>query len=151
MVSAPRLAIENVVAAAAIERVDATAAEDGVGQLVAGQRQAGRAGIGAQELDLLTGPQRVVDAGIDRVGAPADRLVDHIAGVVDKVGVVASPAGHGVGTAPAIENVVAAAAIERVDAAAAEDGVGQLVAGQRQAGRSGVGAQELDLLTAPSV
>ena len=42
---------------------------DGVGELVAAQGQAGGAGIGAQELDLLTGLQRVVDAGVDRVGS----------------------------------------------------------------------------------
>ena len=148
--SAPALAIEHVVAAAAIERVDATAADEGVGQLVAAQGQAGGAGIGAQELDLLTRLQRVVDAGVDGVGAFADRLVDHVAAIVDIVGVVAGAAVHDVGAA-AIENVVAAATIERVDAIAADDGVGQLVAAQRQAGGAGIGAQELDLLTRPKV
>ena len=141
------LAIEHVVAAATIERVDATATDDGVGQLVAAQGQAGGAGIGAQELDLLTGPQRVVGAGVDGVGSSADRLVDHIAGIVDIVGVVAGAAVHRVGASLAVENVVAAAAIERVDATAADDGVGELVAAQGQAGGAGIGAQELDLLT----
>ena len=104
--------------------------------VVAGQRQTGRPCVRPQELDLRTRRERVVDAGDDRVGALAHGLVHHVAGIVDEVGVVAGAAGHGVGTGAAVQRVVAGAADQRVVAGVADQGVGELVAGERQAGRS---------------
>ena len=130
---------EDVVAAAAVQRVVADAAGDGVGELVAGQRQAGGAGDG-EEFDLRTGCQRVVGAGQHGVGAFADGLGHHVERVVDEVGVVAGAAGHAVGAGAADQRVVAGAADQRVVAGAADDGVGEVVAGQRQAGGPAGGA-----------
>ena len=58
-------------------------------------------------------------------------LVDDIAGIVDHVGVVASPAKHVVGAAAAIERIVAVKPGQDVGAAIADEHVVEGVAGAR--------------------
>ena len=70
------------------------------------------------------------------VSVPAlSASVDHVAGVVDDIGVVAGAADHGVG---------AGAAVERVVAAVAGDDVGERIAGAVDVGAAGQG-QVLDI------
>jgi hypothetical protein len=55
-----------------------------------------------------------VGGGEHRVVALVCILDDHVAGVVDEVGVVAGAASHGVGAAAAVEQVRPGIAVERV-------------------------------------
>ena len=75
--------------------------------------------------------QRDVDPRVHRVDALIGEFSHHITGVVDKIGVVARAARHGVRTRRAVENVVIHVAgecvIERI-----AGGVGCRYAGQRQ-------------------
>src|SRR5204863_501768 len=68
--------------------------------------------VEGQVLDV--GAQRVADGGVDGVSAFIGVLAQHVADIVDKVGVVAGPAGHRVGASAAIQNVVAGPTIEGV-------------------------------------
>ena len=72
---------------------------------VAGAVDRRRAG---QRQVLDVGAERVGDGALDRVGAFAGALGDHVAGVVDDVGVVAGAAAHRVGAGAAVEHVAAA-------------------------------------------
>ena len=76
------------------------------------ERVAGAVDVAAagqrQVLDI--GAERVADRRLHRVGAFAERLGHHVAGVVDDVGVVAGAAAHRVGAGAAVERVVAAVA-----------------------------------------
>ena len=107
-------AVEIVGPAAALESVGSGAAVDAVGELVAGQRKARGARVGAQELDFRAGLKCVVDTGEDRVAAASDRFGHHIVGVVDIVSVVTHAADHCVGAGAAINSVVAAIAINGI-------------------------------------
>ena len=98
-----RSAVEDVVAAQTLELVVAGVADDRVGERVAG---AAHGGAGQRQV-LDVGRQRVVEARDHRVGAPAGRLDHHVAGMVDRVGVVAGEARKGVGARRAVEDVVA--------------------------------------------
>ena len=99
---------------------------------VAGAVDVGAAGQG-QVLDI--GAERVADRRLYRVGARVERLRDHVAGVIDHVGVVAEAADHGVGADAAVEHVVAAVA---------GDDVGVAIAGAVDVGAAGQG-QVLDI------
>lgn len=57
-------------------------AVDEVGQLVAREGQTDPAGVGTQDLDLLTGAEREVDTGVDRVGGAPASVLDHLVGTV---------------------------------------------------------------------
>ena len=112
-----RAADQLVVAPSAVQRVVARGAVDPVGKVVAGQREAGHARIGAQEFDLLIRGQGEVDAGIDRIDAFARQFDDHITGIVDEVDVV---------TGPAVHRIRAGSADEPVGVSTADEGIGTL-------------------------
>src|SRR4029077_7387207 len=90
-------AVQRVVAAAAAQRVLAGGADDVVGELVTGKRQAGCASVRPQDFELRTSGKSVADGREHRVGAPACRLVYRVDGAIDVVGVIAGAPGHGVG------------------------------------------------------
>ena len=131
----------RVGAGAAVENVVAAVAGEGVVEAVAGAVDVGAAGQG-QVLDV--GAERVGDRRLHRVGAFAERLRHHVAGVVDDIGVVADAADQEVGAQAAIERVVASAAGEHVDAAVAGEDVVEGVAGAVDVGAAGQG-QVLDV------
>ena len=133
-------AIQRVVAGAAVERVAADAAVEGVVLGSAGDDVVERV-AGAGEC-CRAGIDQVLEVGTKRVGggrrlhsisAGADAFGDHIADVVDDVGVVACAADEGVGTR---------AAVQRVIGASAGDDVAQSVAGARE----GASADERQVL-----
>ena len=118
---------------ATVDDVVAFVAGDGVGEAVAGAVDIAGAGGERQVLDI--GAERVADRGDDGVGAGVGGFRDHVAGIVDIVGVVAEAAGHAVGTGATVDDVVAFVA---------GDGVGEAVAGAVDvagAGRPGSGSR----------
>ena len=114
-------ALEVVVAAEALEHVEAGIADDGLRVAVAGEVDRVHAVVvgRGQRFDLLAGGQLIVDRRAHGVSALAGGLEDVVAGVVDKVDVVAAETLHGVGAAFAIEDVGAGVADERVGVAVA--------------------------------
>src|SRR5262249_37783347 len=110
----------DVVAGAADHHVVAAPAVKGVVAGVAGQRVvvggAGGVDVAAAVEDdgLDVGADRIVDRGMDDVVALVGVLRDHVAGIVDHIGVVAGAPLHDVGAGPAIERVVAGVAGEKV-------------------------------------
>ena len=79
--------------------------------VVEGLRVAGGIGEG-QVLDI--GSERKADRRLHRVDAVVERFRDHVANVVDDVGIVAGTAQHGVGARAAVEDIGAVTADERV-------------------------------------
>ena len=115
-------AVQRVGAAAAVEHVVGTVAHDQVGARVASGVDAVRADQ-HQVLELLS--QHVADGRAHGVVALARQLVDQVAAVVDRVGVVAGAAVHRVGATAAVEQVVLGVAGQLVGpvVAGAGDGV----------------------------
>jgi hypothetical protein len=83
-----------------VEQVVAGVAVDHVHQAVAVALQVGAA---LQHQGLYVRGQPVVDGGEHRVVALASVLDHRIAGIVDEIGVVPDPAGHGVGGGATVE------------------------------------------------
>ena len=115
----------RVVAGAAIEHVVAGIAGQDVVERVAGAVDGGRCRSASGSRHWR---QRVADAALDRVGAFAELSVDHVAGVVDHIGIVAGAAD---------QRVVAGAAVEHVAAGVAGEDVVERVAGAVDGGRAG--------------
>ena len=90
-----RAAIEGVIAGVAIEAV------------VQGVAGAGEAAAPLQHQHFYVRRQNVADRGEHRIGAFVDVLEHRVAGIVDKISVVAGSADHRVGARPAVEQVVA--------------------------------------------
>ena len=84
-----------------------------------------------QVLDI--GAERVADRRLHRVDAVVERFRDHVADVVDDVGIVAGTAQHGVGARAAVEDIGAVTADERVGSGCADQDVG---AGEPLQGRN---------------
>jgi hypothetical protein len=142
----------GVVAGAADHGVGACAAVQRVGRGVAGERVVQRIAGGvdrrrAGERDVLdVRGQRVAHRGLDEVGAFADVLGRHVAGVVDDVGVVAGAADHRVGTRAAIQRVRRGVSGERVVQRVA-GGIDRQHAGEREVldvGSQCIGHRRLD-------
>src|SRR5262249_27602433 len=110
-----------------VQLVGAAVAGDVVAQDVARSVDVGRAGQ-RQVLDEVR--QDEGDGAVHLVGAFAVELDDRIVAVVDRVGVVAGAADHGVGERPAVE---------LVGAGVADEHVGELVAGGAEAAGPGQG------------
>ena len=100
-------ALEVVVAAQALEHVEPVIADDGLREAVAGEVDRAHAVVigRGQGFDLLPGSQLIVDRRAHGVCALAGGLVDVVAGVVDKVEVIAVATVHDVGATFAIEDV----------------------------------------------
>ena len=101
----------RVDACAAIEGVVARVAGDPVGQGIARTRHVGGAG---EHQVLHVRAQAVAERGAHRVVAGIDAFGHHVAVAVDRVGVVAQAAGHGVGAEAAVQHVVPVVAGEQV-------------------------------------
>ena len=115
-------AVQTIVPSAPVERVDAIGAENDIAQAIAGERLP-RIGGAGQILHL--GRQRIGgQARADDVGPLAGRLDDRVAGIVDRVIVIAQAADHGVGARRAVERVVAAAGGNDVAQGIARQGLG---------------------------
>ena len=116
------------------QAVVAAVSDQVVADAVAGERvvarvadRPGRAGVEDERLEAV-GEHVGRQARAHRVEAAAERLADEIAGVVDRVGVVAEAAEHVVGAPAPDERVVAVAADEAVVGRVAGDDVVELVA-----------------------
>ena len=105
---------EHVVAAEAVEHVVACIADQGVAVFVAGEVHRGRAFDGLEDLDFHTESERVTGLGDDTVGAFAIGLGHHVGRVVDEEEVVARSAAEVVDAQPAVDPVVAASAAQDV-------------------------------------
>src|SRR5262249_36570407 len=115
-------------------------AGDEVGAAVPDARQVS----GANERQILDAVERrpgEIDVRRTADGVDAAGIDDLVVRIIDKVGVVAAAAGHGVGAGAAVERVVAVGAGQRIVAAAAgqavvaavaDDDVVERVAGARQ-------------------
>ena len=139
--------IVGVVAGPAGHRIGARAAIEDVVARIAGQ-DVGQ-GI-ARGVDVRRPGQRdVLDAVLVRPGSgeghrrideicPCIRgqLNDHVAGVVDRIGVIADAPGHGIGAGPAIQRVVAVSTDENIGAAVADEDVVETVARGVDVGRA---------------
>src|SRR5262249_37709133 len=127
---------QRVGATAAVEPIVASAANDGIAQIVADPGEIAASGED-QVLDVVAEYVHRRFA-LDRIGALV-RILEHgVKGTVDDVNIAA---------AAAPEEVVAGRAVERVRPVIADDGVVELVAGEvdpRGAGPVG-GFQQLDL------
>src|SRR5262245_29769394 len=110
-----------VAAAAAVDDSIAGAADHKVADVVAGEvkRDHERVSVGAQRLYLEPGGERIAYGGPHRVVALAHDLTHHVAGIVDKVGVVAAEADQLVGAAASADAVVALVADDDVVAGVA--------------------------------
>ena len=104
-------AIHHVGAGEAVEQVGAGVAEDRVVQAVAIALQVGAA---LQHQGLHVRRQPKVGGREYRIVALADILDDHVAGIIDEVGVVAGAADHGVGADPAVQEIVVGVAGDHV-------------------------------------
>ena len=112
-----RAAAQGVGTCTAVEDVVACVAGDHVVQRVASGAQVGAAG---EHQVLCVGTKAVADAGVDGVGTGCNGLGDHIARVVDHIGVVTRTASHHVGTGAAVQRVVVLATVQGVVACAAQ-------------------------------
>ena len=90
-----RPANESIGASTAVEDVVGAVAGKGVGEVVAGTVD--RTGAGQSEI-LDIGGQGMGNARLHQVGALIDHFDNHVAGIVDHVGIVAGAAGQTVGT-----------------------------------------------------
>src|SRR5258708_251493 len=116
-----------VVPRALDQRVGSPSTNEPVAAVVAGAREVADAAIG-QVLGI--GAQRVRAKCRDNgVGAFARVFADHIAGVVDVIGVVAGAADHGVGARAAVERVVAGKPNQRIGATIADQVIVRRIAG----------------------
>ena len=92
------------------QKVVAGIADEHVGERIAGAIDGGGSQQG-EVLDIADGVHAIgeaeADRGLHRVGAIAAALLDHVADVVDHVGVVAQSAEHTVGADAAVQRVVA--------------------------------------------
>ena len=122
------IAGQGIHAGAAGEDVVAAVAGDHVVQGIAGAVEIAAAG---QRQVLHPAGQRVVDGGQHRVGALVAQFRDHVAGIVDDIGVVAGAADHRVGAGAAVQKVIAAIAGQRVVAAETVQLVVEARSGQR--------------------
>ena len=133
-------AIESIVAAKPGQDIRAAIADEDVVEIVAGTIDVGRPGQ-RQVLDAAQGMNRVGKAEGDRrlnqVNTVATGLVNHVAGIVDHIGVVARATEHRVGTGTAIQRVVAAKAGQDIRAAIADEDVVEIVAGRVDGARPG--------------
>ena len=140
----PAAAGQGVLAIAAVDDVRTAVADDAIVVEAAGQVDIRRPD-GLQNLDLGIEPD--VEAhtgqhGVETFAFVLRRAVDvtvfeqAVAGIVDEIGIVASPAAHVIGTRAAIDDVVSSAA---------EDEVVKLVAGEVDGRRADV-AVDLQLL-----
>src|SRR5262249_22699826 len=127
-------AVENIVAKAAIDRVSTSPAVDAVVELVAGKGEPGCTGVGAHILNRRAGPERIADAGIDRIGAFAGGFDRQIARIVDIVDIVANAAGHGVIAGAAVEDVVSGPADKVVATVASGEMIGTVTTIERVVG-----------------
>ena len=116
---------QGVVQGAAGKAVVAGIADDGVGKRVAGPVDVERDALVRQREVLDVGTEREVDAALHEVdtAAAGGRFVDHVAGAVDHVGVIAEAAPQQVVALAAVDGVVAGVAQQRVGAGRAGDGV----------------------------
>ena len=110
-------AAHGVGTGAAVEEIVAGIAEQRVGQTIAEALQVGSA-LQHQGLDIRRQP--IIDGGENSIVTLAGVLDHRIAGVVDKIGIIAEPAAHGIGAGAAVEEIVAGIAEERVGQTVAE-------------------------------
>ena len=119
----------DIAAGAAGHRIGTSAAIEGIGFFVAGQAVvefiAGPVDCGqtGEHQILEIGAQSAGDARLYGVVAFARGLGDHIARIVDNIGIIAQATNHGIQTQAAIKGVVAQAAIEGIIAGEAVENV----------------------------
>ena len=101
----------DVGTAPAIDHVVAGVADDRVGQRIAGPIDTADA---RQRQILQIRAQRVTQRGLHQIGALAGVFGDDVAGIVDNICVVASPAGHRIRPRAAIDHIARGVADDRV-------------------------------------
>ena len=103
--------VQRVAAVKTRQHVGAAIANHDVVERIARRTESAqsRSASGSRCADGMNGIGKAeADRGLNRVAAVATRLVDHVADIVDHIGVVASAAKHLVGTGTAIQRVVTA-------------------------------------------
>ena len=109
--SLPASAGEPVNASTAVDGVGADIAEDRVGQGIAGTGEVAGA---LQHQGFHVRRERVIDGGQQHVRAFIGVLEHQIAGIIDKIGIVAGTPKHGVGAARTVEQVVPDVAVKGI-------------------------------------
>ena len=121
---------------AAIKGVGRRVAGEGVDQVVTGAVDGAAAGEGQT---FQVRGQGVSHARLNGVGAFTDQFSDHIRHVVDDIGLVAHPTDERIGAGVAIQGVVAGPAGEGVGRRVPDEDIGQVVAGAVERAGAGQG------------
>ena len=101
----------RVIAGATINDIDAIVTGDDVGQTIACGIQICRT---RQQQVFKVQAQRIGNGTAHRVGTSVQGLIDHIACVIDQIGVIAQTTGHRIGAGTTIQHVIAAVAGQAV-------------------------------------